>query len=417
MQKNRAVVKYLKRLEQSQLSRILVFTGARQTGKTTLTKKIFPEHKYISIEDPVTRGQYAKLTSAQWKELYPRAILDEVQKEPQLVESIKSVYDQWPEPKYILLGSSQLLLLEKVKESLAGRCVIIELFPLTLPELRTTDWSDPVPDSIFQTCLQEPEKPLVVLPSFLLDQHMAAKKSAWDHYVCFGAYPALTNPALTAAEQYIWLRDYVRTYLERDIRDLAAFRDLEPFVKLQKYLALRTAQPLNASSLAVQLGVSVKTVQKYISYFELSYQAVILPAWSRNNNKRLTKMPKLHYLDNGVLQTVLQKRGGMTGAEFESLAVAEIYKQIRCLQMNIGLYHLRIQNGPEVDLLLELEQGYIAFELKMAEKITVADAKHLRKLADILDKPLLRSFILSNDPETKNFSPNIMALNAAYFLG
>jgi len=415
--KARKISHYLTKLAKSPLSRILVFTGARQTGKTTLAKNYFSNFKYLSIEDPVARGQYIKLTATQWKELYPLAILDEVQKEPRLVESIKSVYDQWSESRYILLGSSQLLLLEKVKESLAGRCVIIELFPLTLPELTTQSWGDTVNESLFQLYLQQPKQSLNLLPDFLLEPQMAQKKIAWNHYLQFGAYPALTNPLLTAEERRIWLRDYVKTYLERDVRDLAVFRDLEPFVRLQKYLALRTAQPLNISDIATQVGLAAKTVQRYIRYFELSYQIVMLPAWTRNAGKRLAKMPKIHYLDNGVLQAVLQKQGGTTGAEFESLVIAEIYKQVRCLQMDISFYHLRTQDGYEVDLLLELPQGYIAFEIKMAEKIKLTELKRLKKLNDLLDKPLLHAFVLSNDDQTHELAPNITAVNAAYFLG
>ncbi|GBR76648.1 putative AAA family ATPase [Candidatus Termititenax persephonae] len=415
--KARKITQYINTLIKRPTGRILVFTGARQTGKTTLTKRVFPDYEYLSIEDPINRIQYAKLTAAQWQELYPRAILDEVQKEPQLVESIKSVYDQWPQPRYILLGSSQLLLLEKIKESLAGRCSIIELFPLTIPELATASWTDEMPDSLFQRYAKNPDKPLALLPSFLLDKNLAVKKKAWAHYVRFGAYPALTNPDLSDEERYNWLRDYVRTYLERDVRDLASFRDLEPFVKLQHALVLRTAQTLNASSLATEIGLSVKTVQRYIHYLDLSYQTLLLPAWSRNAGKRLVKMPKVHCLDNGVLQAVLQKRGGLTGAEFESLVVAELYKQLRSVQIYARLYHLRTQTGYEVDLLLELPQGYIAFEIKMAEKVNLADLKRLQKLNNLLDKPLLQAFVLSNDEQTYQIAPNLTAVSAAYFLG
>jgi predicted AAA+ superfamily ATPase len=414
---NRKLAPYVQDLSKGAHGRILVLTGARQTGKTTLIRQAFPDYEYLSIEDPVARGQYAKLSAAQWKKLYPCAVLDEIQKAPLLIESIKSVYDQWSEPRYILLGSSQLLLLEKVRESLAGRCAIIELFPLTLPELLTNDWDDPAQYSLFQRYVLQPDLTPDFLPSFLFDKQAAEKKAVWDYYVQFGAYPALTNKDLSDEERYRWLRDYVRTYLERDIRDLTSFRDLEPFVKLQRYLAAQTAQIINASAVAVQLGVSVKTVQRYIRYFELSYQAIMLPAWSRNNNKRLTKAPKLHYLDHGVLQAVLQKRGGLTGAEFESLVISELYKQVRNLHIDANFYHLRTQDGAEVDLLLELESGYIAFEIKMAEKTRSADARHIRNVASILDKPLLHGFIISNDPETFTPASQITAVNAAYFLG
>jgi predicted AAA+ superfamily ATPase len=404
-------------LSHDRRARILVFTGARQTGKTTMARYSFPYYEYLSIEDPVIREQYARLNAAQWKEQYPMAILDEVQKEPSLIESIKSVYDQWDFPRYILLGSSQLLLLEKVRESLAGRCAIIELFPLTIPELQSVGWENEPADSLFQQCLQHPEAIPNFLPSFLLDKRMAQKKAAYDFYLRFGGYPALVGSEMTDDGRYRWLGDYVRTYLERDIRDLASFRDLEPFVKLQKYLALRTAQTVNATAIAGQLGVSVKTVQRYIRYFELSYQAISLPAWSRNGGKRLVKSPKLHYLDNGVLQAVLQKQGGITGAEFESLVVAEIYKQMRSVMLDRPIYHLRTQDGAEIDLLIELQEGYLAFEIKMADKTRPSDARHLKNLSLMLDKPLLHGFVLSNDNETQPFAPGITALHAAYFLG
>lgn len=396
--------------------RIIVFTGARQTGKTTLARKLFPEYEYVSVEDPILRSRYAQLTAQQWKTLFPTAIMDEIQKEPILIESIKSVYDQWPEPRYILLGSSQLLLLAKVRESLAGRCSILELFPLTVPELRTSSWEDDIEDSVFQrfTATKRTDE---WLPSFLFDKKMAEKQLAWDHYAKFGGYPAVSDTELPDQEKYDWLKDYVKTYLERDIRDLASFRDLEPFVKLQRYLAINTGNLINSSAIATQLGISAKTVSRYIQYFEISYQAISLPAWSRNENKRLVKTPKIHYLDPGVMQAVLQKRGGITGNEFESMVIAEIYKQVKTIQQQANFFHLRTQDGKEVDLLIELPEGYVAFEIKMKEVITKQDIRHLTGLEEILDKPLLHSFVLSNDHQTREFGEHITALNVTYFLG
>ena len=416
--KNRTIASAILRKHDSKTGRIVVFTGARQTGKTTLARKLFPGYEYISVEDPVMRGQYARLTARQWESLYPFAVLDEVQKEPALIESIKSVYDQWTDTKYILLGSSQLLLLERVKESLAGRCIIIELFPLTLPELRTTGWDDPVEDSPFQSILKgDSKKGFDFLPSFLMDKKIVEKQQAWEHCLSFGAYPAVSDADMNDEERYDWLRGYVRTYLERDIRDLASFRDLEPFVKLQRYLAIHTGNLINASAIATQLGISYKTVQRYIRYFELSYQAISLPAWSGNETKRLVKTPKIHYLDNGVIQAVLQKRGGITGNEFESLVIAEIYKQVQTTLAPVPFFHLRTQDGREVDLLVELPDGYLAFEIKMAENVGKQDAKHLVKVEEFLDKPLLHAFVLSNDLQTKSLEKGITAVHAAYFLG
>lgn len=414
--KNRKIAYTTFKKNTSKFGRIIVLTGARQTGKTTMACKLFPDYEYISIEDPIMRSRYLELAASQWKTMFPFAILDEVQKEPLVIESIKSVYDQWPDPKYFLLGSSQLLLLEKVKESLAGRCSIIEMFPLTIPELCTNNWEEIIEDSIFQQIILS-ENPIEFLPSFLFDKKMAGKQIAWEHYLKYGGYPAVSEPDLSEEEKYDWLRSYVQTYLERDIRDLASFRDLEPFVKLQKYLAINTGNLVNASAIATQLGMSAKTVQRYIRYFELSYQALSLPAWSRNETKRLVKTPKIHYLDNGIIQTILQKRGGITGNEFESLVIAEIYKQTKTLQKTLGFFHLRTQDGKEIDLLIELQNGYIAIEIKMKQIVDKQDIRHLSNLEEILDKPLLYAFVISNDPDTKYFGDRIIALSAAYFLG
>ncbi|MEA1876105.1 MAG: ATP-binding protein [Bacteroidota bacterium] len=415
--KNRKISHLILKRHAAKTGRIIVFTGARQTGKTTLARKLFHSYEYISIEDPILRGQYSRLTAQQWKNAYPLAILDEIQKEPGLIESIKSVYDQWADPKYILLGSSQLLLLEKVKESLAGRCAIFELFPLTLPEIKTQGWESPVEESFFQSIIREQSVAIDPIPSALIDKEVANKQQAWQHYLKFGGYPAVVDPELDEDERYDWLQNYVRTYLERDIRDLASFRDLDPFIKLQHYLALNTGNLINLTAIATQLGVTSKTVQRYIRYFELSYQAVLLPAWARNKNKRLVKTPKVHYLDNGIVQAVLQKRGGLTGNEFESLVIAEMYKQIKNIFAQATFYHFRTQDGREVDLLIEVSDGYYAFEIKLADKIRRQDIRHLKNLEQFLDKPLLHAFLLSNDNETQLFDSNITALNAAWFLG
>jgi predicted AAA+ superfamily ATPase len=414
--KNRKIADLLLQRSTSKSGRIIVLTGARQTGKTTLVRKLFPDYAYISVEDPIMRKEYAKMTASQWKENFPYAILDEVQKEPSLIESIKSVYDQWPEPGYILLGSSQLLLLEKVKESLAGRSTIIEFFPLTMPELRTQSWDEHVEDSLFQEELKN-EHAGSYLPSFLLDKKFVEKQKSWDQYIEAGAYPAVSDEEMSLDEKLEWLRNYVRTYLERDIRDLASFRDMEPFIKLQRYLAINTGNLVNATDIANRLGLTTKTIQRYIRYFEISYQAIVLPAWSQNANKRLAKMPKIHYMDNGIVQAVLQKRGGLTGNEFESLVIAEIYKQIQTINAQVQLYHLRTHDGKEVDLLIEMPDYFFAVEIKMTDKVTKSDAKHLAGLEDILTKPIKKAFILSNDRETKYFGENIVALNVAMFLG
>lgn len=417
MEKNRQMRQIISEVKDKRHSRILVFTGARQVGKTTLVKNVLPEYEYLSIEDPVLRKAYLNLSAAQWKAQYPQAILDEVQKEPQLIESIKATYDTYGDVRYSLLGSSQLLLLEKVRESLAGRCLIYELYPLTLPELATTGWDDRVIPSLWQQILNGQAEPSAILPSFLMDKRMPVKMASWEHYIRLGGYPALVDEDMTEADRFDWLKNYVHTYLERDVRDLVSFRDLEPFIKLQRAVAIYTGGLFNASNFARDVGVTSKTVQRYLEYLRLSYQVIILPAWERNAAKRLTKAPKVHFMDNGVLQAILQKRGGITGNEFESLIVAELYKQAKNISADVSFHHLRTQDGKEVDLLVETQEGYYAFEVKMADRVSPIDARHLLSVEPILDKPMLHAFVLSNDKETYHFSEKVTALHAAMLLG
>lgn len=405
----------LKGKTESKFGRIIVLTGARQTGKTTLARKVFGDFSYLSIEDPVTRGDYARLTASQWENLFPRAILDEVQKEPGLIESIKSVFDQYDQPRYILLGSSKILLLDKIKESLAGRCSIFEVYPLTIPEMLTSEWEEKINLSMLQRFIQDGSLPVLPSSYKLMDQHSQGLK-VFEYYLNFGGYPAITDITITDDERREWLNNYIRTYLERDVRDLVNLKDLEPFIRIQKTCSILTGTLINYSQLARETGVSANTARRFLRYLEISNQAILLNPWFRNKLKRLNKSSKIHYIDPGIQRAILRKQGVLSGNEFESAVVAEIFKQLQYITFNGDLCHLRTTDGREVDLLIELERGYVAVEIKMANNIGKADARHLIGLEELLDKPLLQSFILSNDLEIKHLTPGIIAMPAAMFL-
>jgi predicted AAA+ superfamily ATPase len=414
--KRRIIFEDLQAKRHSKLGRIIILTGARQTGKTTLARHCFADYTYLAVDDPVQVSSFLKLTSSQWHTFYPHAVLDEVQKKTALIDSIKATHDQFADTRYLLLGSSQFLLMEKVKESLAGRCIIIEIYPLTLPELLTQSFEDTLEPSFFMRYATGQQNIESIYPSFTLDTRYEKKKQAYDFYLNHGAYPAITDADLTDAERNEWRTMYVRTFLERDVRGLSSSRNQESFIKLHKYLAHTTGALVNYSSIAKETGVSVPTVQRYIRYMEISYQNIVLPAWYSNPLKKLAKTPKIHFLDNGVLRAILHKQGAPTGNEFESAIVAEIYKQIKTYRLPLTCYHLRTQNGREVDLLLEAEDHYIVIEIKTSENVTHADARHLHDLQSILNKPIRQSFILSNDAQLHRYDDNIVALHAAAFL-
>jgi uncharacterized protein len=413
--KNRIIIDYIKEKAKSKFGRIIVLTGARQTGKTTLIKESFGEYKYISLEDPVARPEYTALSAPELFNKFPAAILDEVQKAPSLVESVKAVYDQYPDSRYILLGSSQILLLSKIRESLSGRVSLIELYSLTLPEMLTGSWQEPVQESKmikwFKSGMEDND---VFKGIAQADDRFAKANAEFNEYLQYGSMPAIIGAE--PEEKYEWLRNYIQTYLERDLRDLAQLRELEPFVSLQKILAGLTGQTVNYENIAKLAGITSKTVKKFISYLEISYQVILLKPWFRNLNKRMIKSPKVHFLDPGIQKVLVSRRGEPTGSEFESAVISEILRQIKSYRLNeIGFYHLRTFDGREVDLILETDRGYVPIEIKMSRKISASDAANL-KLAGILDKPIVHSFILSNDRHIQPIDKDITALPAAWFL-
>lgn len=415
MKKSRLGKSIIHDLSDSVLGKIIVLTGARQVGKTTLLKNLFPDYTYITLDEPQLRKDLISLTASQWAAAYPRAIIDEIQKLPELFDLIKAVYDREGDERYIITGSSQLLLLKQVKESLAGRCTILELFPLTLPEQLTTSWDVEPTYSYFQKEIMGIDTN--PMPIFRLEKDYEIKLDAYQFYLKFGGYPALIANKLSDNEKYSWLKNYIKTYLERDIRDIADFKNLEPFITLQQICAINTGNLINYSSLAREAGIQPNTAQRFMQYLTMSYQAILLQPWYRNSLKRLSKMPKVHLLDPGIQRILVNNRNEMLhGSEFESAIVSEIYKQIQYLEVETKVYHLRTSDGREVDMLIETENGYYAIEIKLSSKVSHTDGRHLRDLDLILDKPILKSFIISNDPKISVFDKNITAMHAAHFL-
>ncbi len=415
--KNRILLRRLKEKIASRHGRLVVLSGARQTGKTTLVRQL-EGYDYISLDDPILRPQYTRLSAVQWRERFQNVILDEVQKAPALFESVKAAFDAHADMRFILTGSSQILMLRQVRESMAGRAALFELFPLTIPEMRTASWSEDIPVSRFQRWIAGgPKDTALFLGIPAGDKGYAQAQLLFERYLSFGALPEVLAEDLGEKEKRDWLHQYVQTYLQRDLRDLVAIRDLEPFVLAQRCLAELVGQQVHHSTLAREAGIAPQTAKRFLSYLEISYQVIVLRPWFRNRLKRLVKTPKLHWLDPGVQQAVAGRSGDLTGFEYEGAVVAEIYKQARSLDLRIQFHHLRTSDGLEVDLLLELENGFVPIEIKKANRVSPGDAKHLFRLREILDKPVLGAFVLSNDPEVRDLGEGILALPAPWFLG
>ncbi len=405
----------------------MALTGSRQTGKSTLLKSLFPDYQYINLDDPLVRGQYLEQSAASIARFFPRAIWDEVQKAPGLVEKIKAAHDSNPETRFILSGSSQILLSRNIRETLAGRSALFDLYPLTLPETLAS-WESPeadVPDSGLIRIASSlaagrtPAQAFEELPPVISDRaDYADAEAAFGEYLAHGGMPFLHSDGLSREDKRGWLRDYVRTYLQRDLADLAQLSNLEPFIKAEKVLALRTGTLLNFSEAARLAGVTADSMRRYMNYLELSFQAFLLPSWQRNLSKRLSKMPRVHFLDPGICRALTGNFESTDGAFFESAVCAEIYKQVRYARPDWSLYHLRTADGREVDLLLETPQGYVAVEIKMSAVAAQSHTRHFRDLDALLDKPFLGGVLLTQDMKPRYFSETrSLALPAQLFLG
>ena len=413
--KRRAVQEYLQGRNQSYFGRIILLTGARSSGKETIVRHCFPDYTYLSVENPAQHEKYQMMTTAQWRECYPLTIVDDVQKLPQIIDQIQSTTELFLEPKYILLTSGKLSSKEQIL--LSKRNTIIEVFPLTLPELATTSAEDTIYASFFQRYMKGAKDVDALPASLTADLRHVKKMEAFQFYLQYGGYPALTAENMNDKKRRKWLDAYVKTFLEQDIRDFVSLRHLTPFIKTQQYLAHNTDSIMNYSFISKEADVSVPTAQRYVRHLEDCFQLILLPPWVANSSKKLVKSPKIHFLDHGVLQTVLQKQGSLAKNELKSAIVSEIYKQIKNSQLPVSCYHLSTLDGRTIDVLLETPKYYIAIVVKMADRVNHTDARHLIDLQRILDKPLKQSFVLSNDPQTRDLGDNIVATHVATFLG
>ncbi len=327
-------------LQLSQTMPVVTVTGPRQSGKTTLCRGCFPEFPYTNLELPETR-MLATEDPRKFLARFPDGvIIDEIQNCPDLLSYIQVLVDEDSRPgQWILTGSQNLLLLESVSQSLAGRTGILNLLPLSYNEVARFE--------------NHPNE----LNSILLT----------------GGYPRIFDQKIPP---YDFLESYLSTYVERDVRSVSRVIDLASFQKFLSLCAGRTGQLLNLSSLGSDCGISQPTVKAWLSLLETSYLIFRLPAWHGNIRKRLTKSAKLHFWDSGLVCRLLGIHTEqqldlhpLRGAVFESWVVSEIAKYRIHQGTSRGLFHFRDLHGNEVDLVQETPSGLSLFEIKSGQTI------------------------------------------------
>lgn len=408
MQKFRFLSSYL---PASNKRKLVVLTGARQTGKTTLAKAKYPELRYINLDAPENREMLRKISTPSWAVTVGNAVIDEAQKEPSVFERIKYAFDEKGISFTLILGSSQILLLKKIRESLAGRVVIFELWPLLMSELHAGDYAAEVKPPLLDSLLTAKsfEAILKDIPSVLLDKEDGMARAAEDYMLQWGGMPALLQ--LSDEERWKWLKDYEYTYLERDLSDLTRLDDLEPFTKFQRLAALRSGRLLNYSELARDAAVSVDTARRYMEYLRLSYQVMLLQPYYKNIISSVIKTPKLYWIDIGLLRRLSGQREEPSGEIYETMAVNEIFKWIKTAQRNVEMFFYRTRSGMELDLLLSTENGFIGIETKGRENIVSSDFRPMREIASVLKKKWIGGLVIYKGHEIKKLSePGIWAV-------
>lgn len=280
---------------------VVTLTGPRQSGKTTLVRAAFPEHAYASLENPELR-QYATADPRGFLgQFRGPVILDEVQRTPDLFSYIQVLADEDGRPgRFILSGSQNFLLLRSISQSLAGRTAVLHLLPLSLAELHRRS---PFPLDRLGRGLPEPLEPLKP-PDLPAPAATGEGLGLWDT-LFQGFYPRIHDRGLPPE---VWLADYVRTYVERDVRELINVVDLESFGRFLRLAAGRSGQLLNLTSLANDCGVTHTTARRWLSILESSFLIALLRPYHRNFGKRLIKTPKLYFLDTGLLCYLLRIR-------------------------------------------------------------------------------------------------------------
>ena len=333
---------------------ILTVTGPRQSGKTTLVKATFPAYEYVSLEETDTR-LFAREDPRGFLERYPGSvIIDEAQRAPDLLSYLQTAVDREAVPgRFVLTGSQNFLLMAKVSQSLAGRAAILHLLPFERAEL-------------------ENKLRMVPVNADTLFNNDSSPMDLWDT-IYHGYYPRIHDSSIPPE---VWLPDYIRTYVERDVRSLVNIGDLERFERFLALTAGRTGQILNYSSLANDCGIALDTAKRWISVLKAGFIVFLLPPHHRNFNKRVIKSPKLYFYDTGLACNLLGIRNPeqarshpLRGALFENLIIAEAAKAYTHHRVHPPLYYWRDRTGHEIDLLIDEGGKLFPVEIKSGQTI------------------------------------------------
>jgi predicted AAA+ superfamily ATPase len=385
-------------------SPVVLIHGPRQCGKTTLAQRVGKKegYAYFNLDDAVIRAAAEADPVGFVADLPPRTVLDEVQRVPDLFTALKVSVDRDRTPgRFLLTGSTNVLLVPKLSDSLAGRMEIVRLFPFAQCEIegRSPTFLTALFGGDFKTHRFER------LGTYLAERIIA------------GGYPVALARA-TPRRRTAWYRDYVETMVQRDVRDLARIASLDTIPRLLTLAAGQTARLLNVTDLASPFQLSRPTIRDYVTLLERVFLIEELPPWYSNRLSRLVKTPKLHLGDTGVAAALLgldaralyEDRGAL-GQFLETFAYQELRRQASGHDHEVRFHHFRDKDGYEVDIVLEHGGRQIAgVEVKAAATVTTADFRGLRKLAAAAGRRFAAGVVLYDGETSASFGGSLHAL-------
>ncbi len=381
----------------------VVLSGPRQSGKTTLFKMLFSKtHTFVSLEDPDVRIRAKEDPVGFLSQYKPPIILDEIQYMPELLSYIKTRIDENRKAgQWLLTGSQNFVLMHGITQSLAGRAAIFSLLPFSISErIDNAQRSIDISDWIKRLSINNSSKKQLSLAGTLLR----------------GFYPEIVSRK--QVDRQLWCGSYITTYLERDVRNLANIGDLSHFERFLVSCATRTGQILNISEIARDIGISVPTAKRWLSFLETGYQIYLLYPYYRNIGKRIVKSPKLYFNDPALCSYLLGLHDAKAlvgspsfGNLFETMVVSDFLKRFFNFGHRPSMYYLRSRDGLEVDLVIEMEGKIHLFEIKSAMTITSKHAVSLKRIIQELGSQVKTAAIISCSENNFLVSGNIANYN------